>query len=65
MNLKWYGLPGVTGGGTHLGHEEAAGVVEDLCVVGTLGQGVEPDGDRLLPVALAMVEVRQGVAQLA
>lgn len=49
---------------THLGHEEAAGVVEDLAVVGTLGQRPQPRADRLLPVALAVVEVRQDVTQL-
>ena len=40
-------------------------MVEDLRVVGTLGQRVQPDGDRLLAVALALVEVCQGVPQLA
>lgn len=50
---------------THLGHEELAGVVEDLGVVGTLGQSVKPHADRLITVSSPDVEVGQSVPQNA
>lgn len=48
-----------------LSHEEDAAVVEDLGVVGTLGQGVQPHADRLLSAPVPDVKVGQGVSQRA
>lgn len=49
----------------HLSHEELAGVIEDLSVVGTLGQSVKPHADRLIAVSFTHVEVGQSVSQSA
>lgn len=48
---------------SHLGHEELAGVVEDLGVVGTLGQSVEPHADGGAGVSFGDVHLGQSVAK--
>lgn len=50
---------------SHLGHEEAAAVVEHLGVVGTLSQSEQPHADRLVCVPLQDVELGQSVSQRA
>lgn len=57
--------PSDAGSQAHLGHEEGAAVVEDLRVVGTLGQRVQPHADRLLSVPVPDVKVGQRVSQRA
>lgn len=49
----------------HLSHEECAAVIEDLGVVGTLGQSVQPHVDCLLSVSIPDVKVGQRVSQSA
>lgn len=49
----------------HLSHEERAAVIEDLSVVGTLGQSVQPHVDCLLSISIPDVKVGQCVSQSA
>lgn len=49
----------------HLLHEKLAGVIENLGVIGTLGQSVEPHSDRLICVSSPDVELSQSVSQSA
>lgn len=46
----------------HLSHEEGAAVVEDLSVVGTLGQSVQPHADGLFCISVPDVKVGQRVS---
>lgn len=46
----------------HLSHEEGAAVIEDLSVVGTLGQRVQPHADCLLSISIPDVKVGQSVS---
>lgn len=46
----------------HLSHEEGAAVIEDLGVVGTLGQSVQPHADCLLSISVPDVKVGQRVS---
>lgn len=49
----------------HPSHEEPAAAVEDLGIVRTLGQRLQPEVDRLLLVALLEVQLGQRVSQRA
>lgn len=38
-------------------------MIEDLCIVGALGQSVKPHADRLISVSFCDVEVGQSVSE--